>query len=106
MLDWDAPLSKQPKSVKAALKKGNYAAADDLSITGGEFYRRLMQEGGAGQDELAAALKADGIPGIRYLDGNSRVTSFGPRDSGTRNFVVFDDQLPKILEVNGGLLGR
>ena len=25
---------------------------------------------------------------------------------GTRNFVLFDDQLPKILEVNGGLLGR
>ena len=33
--------------------------------------------------------------GIRYLDGNSRGVG------GTSNYVLFDDQLPRILEVNG-----
>jgi len=96
MLDWDAPLSEQPEAVRKALK--NYAAADDASITGGEFYRRLTQEFGAGQDEVSAALLKDGVPGIRYLDGNSRTTSFGPQSSGTRNFVIFDGDYAKILK--------
>jgi hypothetical protein len=96
MLDWDAPLSEQPEAVRKALK--NYAAADDASITGGEFYRRLTQEFGAGQDEVSAALLKDGVPGIRYLDGNSRTTSFGPQSSGTRNFVIFDGDTAKILK--------
>jgi hypothetical protein len=96
MLDWDAPLSEQPEAVRKALK--NYAAADDVSITGGEFYRRLTQEFGAGQDEVSAALLKDGVPGIRYLDGNSRTTSFGPQSSGTRNFVIFDGDTAKILK--------
>jgi hypothetical protein len=95
MLDWDAPLSQQPEAVRKALK--SYAVADDASITGGEFYRKLTQEMGAEPEEISAALRAAGIPGIRYLDGNSRTTSFGPRDSGTRNFVIFDGDTAKIL---------
>ena len=41
-------------------------------------------------------LHALGIPGIRYLDGGSRTAG-----EGTSNFVLFDDQLPRILERNG-----
>ena len=41
-------------------------------------------------------LKQQGIPGIRYLDGSSRNVG-----EGTSNFVLFDDQLPRILEING-----
>ena len=37
-----------------------------------------------------------GIPGVKYLDGMSRAAG-----AGTRNYVVFDDQLPTILERNG-----
>jgi hypothetical protein len=70
MLDWDAPLSQQPEAVRKALK--SYAVADDASITGGEFYRKLTQAG-AEPEEISAALRAAGIPGIRYLDGNSRI---------------------------------
>ena len=40
-----------------------------------------------------------GIPGIKYYDGMSRSAG-----EGTRNYVVFDDTLPKILKRNGGLL--
>ena len=41
-------------------------------------------------------LKALGIPGIRYKDAMSRGT-----DAGTSNFVLFDDELARILEING-----
>jgi hypothetical protein len=54
-----------------------------------------------GEDQASTFLRGQGIPGIRYLDGGSRGAG-----QGTRNFVVFDDQLPKILERNGGLLGK
>ena len=37
-----------------------------------------------------------GIPGIKYYDGGSRAAG-----EGTRNIVVFDDKLPKILKRNG-----
>lgn len=97
MLDWDAPLSEQPE-ILASLRRSGYAVADDPSITGGELYRKLTQEMGAQPDEISAALLADGIPGIRYLDGNSRVASFGAQDKGTRNFVIFDPDTAKILK--------
>ena len=50
-------------------------------------------------------LKSKGIPGIKYLDQGSSGAG-----QGTRNFVVFDENIPKILERNqqpiGGLLGK
>jgi hypothetical protein len=96
MLDWDAPLSQQPEVVKKALS--NFASADDMSLTGGEFYRKLTQEFGAEPDDISADLLKNGVPGIRYLDGNSRMTSFAPRTDGTRNFVIFDGNTAKILK--------
>jgi hypothetical protein len=54
-----------------------------------------------GPEKAAAALRAAGVPGIRYLDGGSRTDG-----EGTRNFVMFDDQLAKIVERNGIGLGR
>ena len=71
MLDWDAPLSEQPKAVKEIIF-GNDLVSDtyqDAMQTGGEWYRRL-QDG----DPVAASeyLNDLGIPGIKYFDGNSR----------------------------------
>lgn len=57
---------------------------------GADFYNSL-----GGGDVASSQLKALGIPGIRYLDGNSRGTG------GTSNFVLFDDRLPRIIERNG-----
>jgi len=58
------------------------------SKDGGELYKRL------GNNEAASrALNQAGIPGIRYLDQGSRATG-----KGTRNFVVFDDSLVKIVD--------
>lgn len=119
MLDWDKPLSQQPEAVRAAFAN----AADDLRYgplkknapildpndkytTAGDAYKalalhlnggsRVSRMGGSvdGADKMASEyLKSIGIPGIRYLDGGSRA-----QGAGTRNFVVFDDKLVKMLK--------
>jgi len=105
MLDWDAPLSEQPKAIKEKLVnsdagqklKREYAEFNAgfsmeknewLGVsTGRDLYRAM----GGDQVRASAALNELGIPGIKYYDGGSRAAG-----SGTRNFVVFDDTLPKI----------
>jgi hypothetical protein len=109
MLDWDKPLSEQaPEIVRAwQATKANLPpnAIDDLGgdlsmlygkgVKPDEFLGTMSSIGGspAFGEQL---LKQQGIPGIRYLDGSSRTAG-----QGTSNFVLFDDQLPRILEVNG-----
>jgi hypothetical protein len=108
MLDWDKPLSQQPESVRKAL--ANLMAGDDPILKelfsdgvpatylgafdkskGGQLYNTLAEQFG-GHAALSKKLHEAGIPGIKYLDQGSR--SGG---KGTSNFVVFDDQIPKIL---------
>ena len=117
MLDWDKPLSKQPKNVQVALEKLGYKVdrADvdkysdalldalmtdaqtnlpkqPLDITGEALYRKL-----GNPEQAAQRLREAGIPGIRYLDQGSRGTG-----QGTSNFVVFpgNEDLLRILERN------
>jgi hypothetical protein len=61
------------------------------------------KRGAAGMRAVEPALRAVGIPGIRYLDGNSRGA-----DSGTSNFVVFagEEKMLRILDRNGKPIGR
>ena len=68
--------------------------ADYIPLTGAAFYESSKLVPGAVRDKVAAseALRAAGIPGIRYLDQGSRAGG-----AGTSNFVVFDDKIPKIL---------
>ena len=125
MLDWDKPLSEQAPEVLEAIKKSQakYGAVRNYApiyseksapyMRGGDFYRDLadsLSEGGirrgstalSGQDALASQhLNELGIPGIQYLDQASR----GAGD-GTRNYVVFSDEIPQILERNGTPLGN
>ena len=96
MLDWDAPLSKQSPEVRDAINRAGREPAsygvdkitDDMRMV--EFKKLLNSPEGTQK------LKELGIPGIRYLDGSSRNVG-----EGTSNFVLFDDQLPRILEING-----
>ncbi|MEY4718470.1 MAG: hypothetical protein RL563_1088 [Pseudomonadota bacterium] len=61
---------------------------------------KYNKSGSGPVEDASAYLKELGIPGIRYLDGGSRGAG-----EGSYNYVVFDDQVPKILERNGkGLL--
>jgi len=98
MLDWDKPLSQQPKAFQDAVFalprfQDPYVAS---KATGGEAYGELAGQLG-GRDKAAEMLRQQGIPGIRYLDAGSR------GKGGTSNFVVFPGEESKlrIMEVNG-----
>lgn len=87
ILDWDAPLSEQNSAVRALAQR--YRA--DLNMRGGDFYARI------GKSEDATRVFVDaGISGVKYLDASSR-----RRGNGTRNFVVFDDTLIRIVSKDG-----
>lgn len=107
MLDWDAPLFRQPRDVRRALHPNEWGAAADRRQTGGQFINRMQ---GYGDDvDTSSALQQAGIPGIRYLDAGSRTAG-----DGSRNYVIFDPSIVEIVRkygllgptaVGGGLLG-
>jgi hypothetical protein len=113
MLDWDKPLSQQPKSVQNALAKYDpdlYSPKGndyDLNELGQMIYNRIAGlENVRTPSPINANVKASnklnelGITGIRYLDQGSR------GKSGTSNFVVFDPKEVKILEKNSKKYGE
>lgn len=100
MLDWDKPLSQQPKAVKDAIDKSEYALRDQAYVLfnntdplGSQIARAAMNP-----QEFAEHMRSLGVPGISYLDRGSRGTGVG-----TRNFVVFpgEEQNIKMLDING-----
>jgi len=137
-LDWDAPLSQQPKILgkldtsgessrylalqdrldqlqregKLDSPEWNAAVAESKAIreskgfaptaTGEELHRSMWADADApvnrGRQSAIASerLKAQGIPGIKYLDGASRSAG-----QGSRNYVVFDDKLISIVRKYG-----
>jgi hypothetical protein len=109
MLDWDAPLSKQPESVRKALgelpeiKKlidQRSRLISNYDPSGNDLYAALSNWKRGSQlspdpitsSEVSRRLNEMGIPGIKYLDQGSRAVG-----KGTSNYVVFDDQIPKII---------
>ncbi|MBQ6971571.1 MAG: hypothetical protein IJP86_04365 [Synergistaceae bacterium] len=73
LLDWDAPMRRQPKKVLDILRNSD-VYIDDYD-TGESLYRRLSNENGGGlQGDMAASriLNQLGIPGHRYLDSTDR----------------------------------
>lgn len=105
MLDWDKPLSQQPKEVQDIFGKSEkVTGAGALKSLKANPHHRFG-EVFSGKEETAALinpevgvsefLRRKGIPGIRYLDQTSR-----QEGKGTRNFVVFpgEEHNLKILE--------
>lgn len=117
MLDWDKPLSQQPEAVRKALEPiiaplrkeaaknvggwGDLGKAYNIDneLTGQQIVGLMRTKIpsvsniiGGGGPVVTNKLRELGIPGIRYLDGGSR-----GKGNGTSNFVLFDDQLPKII---------
>lgn len=104
MLDWDKPLSEQPKAVRNAIEslKGQLTR-EDMENLGGDVnllfgkdvtwaqflntWEALRGNTGVGEEMLRKA----GIPGIKYLDQGSR-----DKGKGTRNFVVFPGEEKKV----------
>jgi len=119
-LDWDAPLSAQSEKVQSAWDKflgTKQAARADEGMGGALLGGRGQFENPTGRDFLGAyseaaphnpadafdyqpkfsnVLKRQGIPGIKYLDGASRSAG-----AGSRNFVVFDENLINIVKKYG-----
>lgn len=97
MLDWDKPLSEQPESVRKALAPFVTERNIPETATGEKLYAwmatKFASKGGDYEKAASDYLNSLGIPGIRYLDAGSR----GAGD-GTRNIVLFDDKLAKILK--------
>jgi hypothetical protein len=79
LLDWDKPVAEQSDSVREAVTR----ALGDDQISGKFAYHHLEQNMGSPR-AAADLLAARGVPGIRYLDGNSRRVG-----QGTRNYVMF-----------------
>ena len=76
MLDWDAPLSEQPESVRKVLDPmfdtGNPVfQAEQIKTPGSNLYSQLSKKFG-GDEKASAWLNEAGIPGIRFFDGGSR----------------------------------
>jgi hypothetical protein len=112
MLDWDAPLSKgfvkrepgtapsrEQALIRSAVKEGRsgegyYEDLIDLYNEGGRVPRDMAQQ------KASEYLRLQGIPGIKYLDGGSRTGG-----KGTSNFVLFSDEIAKILERNDQPIG-
>ena len=99
-LDWDMPLAGQTPEIQSAIRQ---IAPDAPGMAQGnrlltEAYPQLGQEvAGEFLGETATRrLREAGIPGIRYLDADSR--SVG---QGTSNFVVFDENLISIVRKYG-----
>ena len=106
MLDYDKPLSQQPKAVQDALAKYDsdlYSPKSndyDSNELGQSIYQRIVQDNvqkfglGGNSKRASEDLNALGIKGIRYYDEGSR------QAGGTSNFVVFEPSTVKILEKN------
>jgi hypothetical protein len=103
-LDWDRPLSEQPENVRAAfdslvhpdVRKTRGRQIEDGSLTGPGVLRAPLGMDSYSDAAASAAWRDAGIPGIRYLDGNSRGVG-----EGSSNYVLFNDDLVKILRKYG-----
>jgi hypothetical protein len=111
MLDWDKPLSQQPKNVQSAFKelsslpeyyKNTGAASDLFNLSDGQMLLRALAKDDQNLANASRTLKSLDIPGIRYLDGGSRGAG-----QGSSNFVVFpgNEDILRILERNNQPLG-
>ena len=100
LLDYDAPISSQPKVVQDAITELGFMPDNPDKMAGGDIWYRMRQQ--LGEQAAVDAMRAAGVPGLRYKDARSR-----GKDDGTRNFVVWDqDVLDRmaILERNGEAL--
>ena len=98
LLDYDAPISQQPKVVRDAIDRLGFMPDNPDKAAGGDVWFRMRQQ--LGEDEAATAMREAGVPGLRYKDAGSRGTDSG---DGTRNFVVWDQDVlnrTKVLQRN------
>ena len=105
MLDWDKPLSQQAPEVLQALEQSpQYQHFVNINQQNPNLFqhpsefeaKKFYGMIGESPEDASRILREQGIPGIQYLDQASRGAG-----EGTRNYVVFSDEIPQILERNG-----
>lgn len=99
LLDWDKPLNQQPDQVKRILRESGLlkqhrdfnndprTRVSDKGKDGQSLYHMLVEQRGSPQ-AASEYLQSLGIPGLRYLDGNSRSDG-----KGSHNYVIWDEAL-------------
>jgi len=114
LLYWDEPFKNQSESVNNAIvkliseripKEISDAYLNNPEARGGSFYALISDsfgENAEGTPEQRAskAFLAAGIPGVRYLDRRSLITG-----QKVYNYVIFDENLIKVLEKNDQPVG-
>ena len=124
MLNWDNPLSEQPKAVQDMVWKYKDALVNKTKMTGdksiwdlsgadlyGVMQRYSVDDTGklvkqnVDAKDLSNMLNQSDIKGIQYMNYQGKASE----GANTPNYVVFDPETVKILERNGipvkGLLG-
>lgn len=100
MLDWDKPLSEQPDVAKNLSKLGIDPTDDaHMDMTGKDIYRSFEARGFTPKT-ISSMFDEAGVPGIKYLDGQSRDSG-----NGTRNLVVFKGKNIAVTAKNGKPVG-
>jgi hypothetical protein len=119
-LHWDLPLSQQPEAVNKVVMGNLKHLKKEIKLLqsnplNGEFAPKNIWQDFNGQDLYRVLSRATspeqatnvfneaGIPGIRYLDGDSRGAG-----KGTYNYVLFDPKLANIVgrEKKGGVVNK
>ena len=107
-IDLDKPMESQSAFVKEKLKavgilkafkenRSEFGSPMDTRGAGkGSNLIAFMSWKNGGPEAGSKVLLSYGIKGARYLDGGSRAVA-----RGTRNYVIFDESLVKIIEENG-----
>jgi hypothetical protein len=93
LLDWDKPRDLLSPSVQD-FAKTKHPQAWEAAADGSSLYNLVQKE--IGPQNTANAFRERGIDGIKYLDAGSRAAG-----DGSRNYVMFDDKLIKILRKYG-----
>jgi hypothetical protein len=109
MLDWDRPLSEQPRlrraidALRARQDAGEWGVTEEGNMlyskkelrkrTGADFYNAIARKWLGSPEAASRFLASLGINGIKFLDQGSRDAG-----RGTSNYVIFDDQLIEITE--------
>lgn len=95
-LDWNKPLSQQSQHVQDTFRNMGYDAGSN-DPTGAQLHASFGNPASTSQ-----FLQQAGIPGVRYLDTESRAVG-----EGSHNYVAFDPSIVDIVRQYGiaGLIG-
>lgn len=106
LLAWDDAYSKQPQEmqekIRRTIESAPQQALEDYGVeTGQELADKILGDDPTGSNiysalsdiygddrEASLALNDNGIPGLRYFDGNSRSAG-----EGSHNYVIWDEKL-------------